>query len=141
MGISLGWLLGFVQYAAVAGAEQCTTQLVYSLQSAILTQYEWPHVKGDNYYMADFILNIMGLLYHATGSFLFCSALWPQFLGPLFTSTPIDFSIPTQIFTYSTYGLPAASSLKAYLVEEAGDSILFGLYLGQVLGMAYIYLA
>ena len=36
LGLALGWLLGFVQYAAVAGTDQCVPELLYTLESAVL---------------------------------------------------------------------------------------------------------
>ena len=36
VGVMMGWLIGFVQYAALSSSTQCVPQVIYSLESAIV---------------------------------------------------------------------------------------------------------
>ena len=90
------------------------------------------------------IVNIVRNIYHSTGAILYCSSSWTTFFQPLFkttaTSTALS-KLALEIFTYSSYGLFTVQSTQIYLGLAAGNSLLFGLYIGEVMGTAYMYLA
>ena len=108
IGMFMGWLLGFVQYAAVAGAPQCTPQLVYSLESSVLVYYQVPFAVGDPFYASDMIVNALRLTYHLFGSVVSCADLWLSMFGPMYPSYQFDskvLPILQEIFKWSNYFL------------------------------------
>ena len=44
VGLFMGWIMGFVQYGAVAGVNQCAPEVIYTLESAVLVVYEAPYI-------------------------------------------------------------------------------------------------
>ena len=86
-GMILGGLLGFVQTAGVAGANPCAPQLVYTLEAAVLVNYEYPFIWKNGFtgfYLYDFLLNLYRVSYHGYGSYAYCSQIFFTLFGPVF---------------------------------------------------------
>lgn len=79
----VGWLVGFVPPAAVAGVEQCIPSLVYSLESAILIGYDQTQYQNYNLngYTLDLYANIFRLVLELYGSWAYCSTSLFRVLG------------------------------------------------------------
>ena len=92
LGVFLGWLVGFVKYAAVVGAHQCVPQLLYSLQTGILISYEAPKAFTgieSSFYLYDVLANSFLLILHLFGAFSYCQDIVFKTVGPAFNGQEI----------------------------------------------------
>ena len=85
LGVLLGWLLGFIQYAVIAGVHQCVPCLVFSVENAILVSYEAPKVSGDSFYLTDLLINLGLLTFHLFGSFAHCQDMFLKLFGAVYS--------------------------------------------------------
>ena len=141
LGVLLGWLLGFIQYAAIAGVHQCVPSLVFSVQNAILVSYEAPKVSGDSVYLTDLLINLGLLAFHLFGSFAHCQDMFLKLFGAVYSDQKSLASTLQTMHRYINYFLVLPQAGQAALAYFAGDPILVGLYSGQVFGTGYMHLS
>ena len=103
VGLALGWFMGFVQYAAVAGVQPCAPQAIYTLESAVLLSREASLISTNAFYLSDFITNFGRLGFHTFGTIVYCYDLWTSFFGPALSGT----TVPQLAFTWLNYFLVA----------------------------------
>jgi hypothetical protein len=109
----------------------CAPSLVYSLETAVLLQYEMQNSASASY-TADMFMNMLRFGFHGMSSVVYCASLWDAFFSD--TIDPTLQSLQTG-FDYAQYAMIAmmlGQAIVSALVSE--DVILTGLYSGQIMG-------
>ena len=136
LGLLEGWLLGFTQTAAVASANPCAPQTVYALESAVLINYEVTNASSPYLGLYDLLSNVARLVFHLFGAYAYCSPLFYQMF-----QVQTDVSTLQKVFRWGNYFIVGVQATEMGLGLLGGDSVLTGLYGGEVMGTGYAYVA